>query len=390
MVDTLQIGNIYTLSFKPQWTSFKGNYRVVGITLPDTIEDIEEGYKLYSTYFTDLGLGLTSYTEYISNDTIVYICNRVTNILNGEFEYDSERTFIPSTLLDFSDSNKLVEVHSYRFVIDNIRRVFDNESEKEIYENNILNSLKDSVHSNIKFIDKESQMFYTPIKDYITEEEAKSIRTEYKKEYSDLLSRNSEAIRSRDTQISDLRRSLAYLNSKSTTVTRILKNYKDLCLCIYCGVSETITGKKWENYSLETGLYGIFKKIDQGVKANPAGYTITKDEWNRENADPSTGLKGWRNVLQNISMTTGIFDYLPEQIKIIEDLEEKCKVMTASSKWLMETYTDGSGSIPADCPRWIPDENGNFNYNYNREILKPKDIYDLFDPQEYVVSRVID
>lgn len=230
-MENIDIGKTYNLNFYSTWSSFNGDYRVIGITVPSAIEDVQSGYKLYPLFFEDLGLGISTYTSYIKSDTQILICNKVVGY-GDAIEYEDEKTFIPVSLIDFNESNEIVEVYEYKFVLSNIRRNFSSDDEKDTYERNIINEFKDEVMENDKFASSSASVQFAANKTFVSKDDADKIANDtlsVSKEYS--MKRNSEN-KYVQTKISDLQKTVSYLNSKSTEIFNMLSEYKDLSIAV--------------------------------------------------------------------------------------------------------------------------------------------------------------
>lgn len=285
MIDGLHIGKLFNIKFRDQWKSFDADYRIVGVVLPETIEDVENDYKLYSTYFTDLGLGLTHYTSYISSDTEVYICNKVIGY-GDTIEYDSSKSFIPVTLVDFDNSSEIVEVYNYKFVASNIRRVFSNQYDKDKYENGITDVFKNAMLTNIMLVDPEISVQYASNKQLVSADEAKKLDADYKSVYSDNINKQLAAQKSNNDYIADLKRTIGFLNGRSVDIYTLLTDYKNLVMSMVTtdGVSSEYTGLDYVYQALDsltdenarTTCKGIVRNIISSVKLDT---WCSLDEW---------------------------------------------------------------------------------------------------------------
>lgn len=285
MINGLSIGKLFNIRFREQWKSFDADYRIVGVVLPETIEDVESNYKLYSTYFTDLGLGLTHYTSYISSDTEVYICNKVIGY-GDTIEYDSEKAFIPITLVDFDNSSEIIEVYNYKFVASNVRRVFSNQYDKDKYENGITDVFKKAMLSNIMFADPEISIQYASNKQFVSTDEAKKLDADYKSVYSDNINKQLSAQKSNNDYIADLKRTISFLNGRSVDIYTLLTDYKNLVISMVStdGASSEYTGLDYVfqaidsigDESTRTTCKGIIRNIISSVKLDT---WCSLDEW---------------------------------------------------------------------------------------------------------------
>lgn len=299
MITSVDISRLYNFSFLSKWTSFNGDYKVVGVTVPDSVSDIEDGYKIYSTFFEELGLGVSMYTTYVKSDTTVYICNKVLSY-GDEVEYDTNKIFIPGSLIDYETSSMIVEALEYKFVVSNIRKGFSSENEKIRYEQDLQNSMKAELNRNVKFADPGMSVQYAANKIFVSSDELNSIRKEADELNSTYVTSQLEMKNFYETRISDLQKSINYLNSKSDDVYNMLSEYKNLSVAIVGekgtgsggldAVYDLITRATDMSESDKTTCINILSNIVRRVliQQHVPDYSGESDDW-KDIRDPKPG-----------------------------------------------------------------------------------------------------
>lgn len=257
MVDNIDLNTVYSLKFIDKWVSFNGDYRIIGVTIPDNVSDFEESYRLYTTYFVDLGYGLTEYSKYIGSNTKVYIATKVTGY-GDVIEYETNKCYIPSSLIDFDNSDYIEEIYNYRLVANNIRRNFLDETEKEDFERNILPKLKEVLISNVQFTDPDISVQFAANKQFVSKSEAERVSKDYKKLYNETISKYEAEKKANEDYINSLKNIISFLNSKHTELYSLLMSHKSLVKSLLMNANDA-------SISNDTGLDYIFSHIEPGM-----------------------------------------------------------------------------------------------------------------------------
>ncbi len=141
MVNEFIIGNYYNIQLGGSWSSLSYNCLVVGNTRKNAINNIEEGFSIFSTFFESLNLTLSTFFSMISNETDILIVN-IANSLESEVpNVDPSNFFIPVSLIDYTNSNRLFPFVRYEISVGGIIRFFDNDNLRSEFENGIQSEI---------------------------------------------------------------------------------------------------------------------------------------------------------------------------------------------------------------------------------------------------------
>lgn len=97
-------------------------------------------YSIHNKYVEEYGMSLRDYFEYIRDDTELIIVHPL-ETLDPPSLNEKEPLYIPISVIDYSNSEDLLESNTYSFTIDGIQRYFNTEEEKDNYSKSALSAL---------------------------------------------------------------------------------------------------------------------------------------------------------------------------------------------------------------------------------------------------------
>ena len=223
MITSIEFSKPYALRLSDIYGGTKYNCIVIGVTNIDNVSQNAEKYNIYETFFVPIGLGLTSYYTAVTANTKIYICKVIGSL--EPFTVTDEKVFIPETLINLETSSEYVECTNYNFEMYPIIRKFNSESEKNDYEQEILEKIKDRLHGLIDFANLDSEVSLSSSQIFLEKEDIVAIenkRTEAFKEYT---ARKSTAIftqQQKESQYNSLYSQLAKEKARYATLNKQL------------------------------------------------------------------------------------------------------------------------------------------------------------------------
>ena len=191
MITSIDFGKNYALYLLPLYGRTKNNVTIIGKTNIDNVAMNEDEYNIYETYFQPLGLGLTSYYTAIQQNTDIYICKPITSL--EPFTIGDEKIFIPSSLIDMSESVEYVSAYNFNFQIYPIVKRFDSESTREQFTNEISEKIKTKLKELIDFnILEETEIGVSYDTVYVTKETIEAMEQKSVKLWNELHNRTRQ------------------------------------------------------------------------------------------------------------------------------------------------------------------------------------------------------
>lgn len=210
MIKTFEFGKGYSIHLSELYGSTKLNVEIIGETTIENVTKNKDGYNIYQTFFEPIGLGLTSYYTAIQDDSVIFICNPIKSFI--PYKLDTDKIFIPKTLIDFNSSEEYVKVSNMTVKISPIVQKFDDEASKNEYISSLESKTKTILQSMIDYSNLDSEVSVSSEDLYITKEDLDAIIKSKNESYEKYKER---LIKMEDTQ-----------NSKNASYIRQLLDYK--------------------------------------------------------------------------------------------------------------------------------------------------------------------
>jgi len=141
MIDfkNLVSGEYYTFKLGGVWnTSFDVYY--IGTTNINAIDSFNDKVNIRGEFFEPYNLGITTYLSFVSETTPILICKRV-ETRNPITVEDKPSLFLPITIIDSNDSQKLLKCSEVSININNITQYFKNSYEEVTYMNDLIDKI---------------------------------------------------------------------------------------------------------------------------------------------------------------------------------------------------------------------------------------------------------
>lgn len=138
--NTLKMDNFYKFKLRsvvPNAEEIYGKY--TGKTSLESAQFFGE-YSVHNQYVEEYGMALRDYFEYIRDDTELIIVHPL-ETLDPPTLNEKEPIYIPITLIDYQNSEDLLESNTFTFSITGIQRAFDTEDEKDSYSKSAISAL---------------------------------------------------------------------------------------------------------------------------------------------------------------------------------------------------------------------------------------------------------
>ena len=225
MIKSIEFSKPYALRLSEVYGGTKYNCIVIGVTNIDNVAQNQEKYNIYETFFVPIGLGLTSYYTAVSQTTNIYICKLIDSL--EPFNITEEKVFIPETLINFETSAEYIECTNYNFEIYPIIRRFTSSDEKNIYEKEIVDKLKDRLHGLVDFANLDSQVNIGSDTIYLEREDIESIENNRSDALKRYVSRKSNMINTQMQKESQYNSLYSQLASEKAKYERLNKELED-------------------------------------------------------------------------------------------------------------------------------------------------------------------
>lgn len=152
----LTVNGLYHVELQARWGK-SYDIRVVGTVSPSSLKDIDATVDLKKEFFDDYEIGISSYLLLLPSNTTIYIGRPITSFDPFEVSInDSERVYIPESLINSVNTYSYVLAKKYLFEITTGIKKYKNVLEedkffKEIKPkiNNKLKTLEEFVADNI-------------------------------------------------------------------------------------------------------------------------------------------------------------------------------------------------------------------------------------------------
>lgn len=155
--EKLKIDNFYMIKILPAVPKMEPIYgKFTGKTTLSSSQHFGD-YSIQAVYVGEKGMALRDFFDYIREDTEILIFHTLKTINPPEINED-DPIYIPVTLVDYTNSEELLETESYSFSISNIYRFFSTEVEKDEYRRKSLSRLKQLI-SRDEYFASESILF---------------------------------------------------------------------------------------------------------------------------------------------------------------------------------------------------------------------------------------
>lgn len=138
--NTLKMDNFYKiqlLSVVPKAEVIYGKY--TGKTSLDSAQFFGD-YSIHSKYVDEYGMSLRDYFDYIRNDVELIIVHPL-ETLDPPSLNDKDPIYIPVSVIDYNNSEDLLESNTFSFTIDGVQRFFNTEEEKDNYSKSAISAL---------------------------------------------------------------------------------------------------------------------------------------------------------------------------------------------------------------------------------------------------------
>jgi hypothetical protein len=160
----LTVNGLYHVELQARWGK-SYDIRVVGTVSPSAVKDLDSTIDLKKEFFDDYGIGISSYLLLLPANTTIYIGRLITSYDPFEVsDSDSERVFIPESLINYSVTYSYVLAKKYIFEITTGVKRYKNVLEEDKFfkeiKPKIVNKLKtledfvaDNVSTEVKDVD---------------------------------------------------------------------------------------------------------------------------------------------------------------------------------------------------------------------------------------------
>ena len=192
----LEYSKTYSIKLLDIFGGYKSNIRIIGKTnIDNVVNNTDDEYNIFKTYFEPIGLGLTSYYVNITNKTIIYI-GLVVNSLEP-YSYIEEKVFLPESLIDWNGSNEYIKVSKLTYTIFPVIRKFSTETDLEAFKKRSKEELLNRIKGLIEFANLDNDIvidsadFFVIKEDYEALDDARKM--EYKK-YKDRMANNTKVM----------------------------------------------------------------------------------------------------------------------------------------------------------------------------------------------------
>lgn len=129
--NTVFVNEYYHLVFKSGWSSFTGDYKIIGYSSPDVVIELDAEKSIKKTYFKDLGYSDDDYNQNMSQDSLIYVAVQVTSRDPIEENPPSKRVFLPAPLIEFENSYKYIDARRFEFSVYTGEKLFANKIEED-------------------------------------------------------------------------------------------------------------------------------------------------------------------------------------------------------------------------------------------------------------------
>ena len=138
--NTLQMDNYYKIKLRSVVPNAEEIYgKFTGKTSLESAQFFGD-YSVHNKYVEEYGMALRDYFEYIQDDTELIIIHPL-ETLDPPTLNETDPIYIPITLIDYQNSEDLLESNIFEFTISGVQRFFNTEEEKDNYAKSALSSL---------------------------------------------------------------------------------------------------------------------------------------------------------------------------------------------------------------------------------------------------------
>lgn len=163
--EKLKIDNFYMIKIRPVVPKMDPIYgKFTGKTTLSSSQHFGD-YSIQAVYVGEKGMALRDFFDYIREDTEILIFHPLKTVNPPELNED-EPIYVPITVIDYTNSEELLETEVYSFSISNIYRFFPTEVEKDEYRRKSLSRLKQLI-SRDEYFASESILINTDFKSEI-------------------------------------------------------------------------------------------------------------------------------------------------------------------------------------------------------------------------------
>lgn len=129
--NSVLVNEYYHIVFKAEWSSFTGDYKIIGYSSPDVVIELDAEKSIKKTYFKELGYTDDDYNRHMSQDSLIYVAVQVTSKDPIEENPPSKRVFLPAPLIEFENSYKYISARRFDFSISTGEKLFNNMIEED-------------------------------------------------------------------------------------------------------------------------------------------------------------------------------------------------------------------------------------------------------------------
>jgi hypothetical protein len=145
----LNIGENYHIELQPRWGK-SYDVKIDGMASPSAIEEISPATDLKKDFFDDYGIPISTYLLLLNKSTTVYICVPVTSFDPYTIsENESEKIFIPETLIDQVRTYQYILAKRYNFLVYTGIKRYKN----VLVEDQFFNDIKSKIIKRLKTIE---------------------------------------------------------------------------------------------------------------------------------------------------------------------------------------------------------------------------------------------
>lgn len=232
MITNLEFGEKYKLFLSELYGGTKINAVIIGETTIDNVTKNKSGYNIYETYFEPVGLGLTSYYTAIRPNSRIMICSKIKSFY--PYTLDTDKIFIPYTLIDLKNSSKYIKSTNITININPVVKYFNDDNERNTFIDNLTERTKTLLNTSIEYANLDSEVTATYEDLYILDEDLEALNekrisayTKYKNRLLLIESEKDLKNLSYVKKISEYENSILSYNKKAAEYAKMIEDLQD-------------------------------------------------------------------------------------------------------------------------------------------------------------------
>jgi len=182
MITSIEIGKNYSVKLLEIYGGTTYNLTIIGSTDIDNVAKNDQSYNIFDTYFSPIGLGLTSYYAAINSSTKIYICGSITSLEPFEVDTDT-KVFVPESLIDFDSTEEFVKSLDYTFTISSLKRRYTTSLDKTEFDKDIKEKIIKRLDGLIDISTQEINLNVASKETYLKKSDIDTIETNRKEQY---------------------------------------------------------------------------------------------------------------------------------------------------------------------------------------------------------------